>query len=140
MRICWEVPMTENQIKQIKILSYINWVITEKFGGDPGIRDMKALQSVVSLPGEGSLSCVLGEKLSNRKDLYAQLGWFIYYTIEREPFNSKNRSTVLLVLLWVLKYYRLEFDVDELAEYIKSIDPLKHGNSDISLWFSSHCR
>ncbi len=132
--------MTESQIRQIKLLSYVNWLVAEKFGGDQGIRDLKALQNVVSLPGDGSLSCVLGERLSNRKDLYAQLGWFVYYAIEGEPFNSKNRMTVLLILLWVLKYYRLEFDPDEMADYIKTLDPLKHGNSDISLWFSSHCR
>jgi len=132
--------MTEEQIRQIKMLSYVNWIVTEKFEGDQGVRDMNALKAVVSLPGGGTLSCILGERLSNRKDLYAQLGWFVYYAIEGEPFNSKNRTTVLLILLWVLKYYRLEFDPDELADFIKKIDPLKHGNSDILLWFSSHCR
>ncbi|HQE95658.1 MAG TPA: hypothetical protein PLV30_07555 [Candidatus Marinimicrobia bacterium] len=132
--------MTEEQIRQIKLISYANWLVTEKFGAEKGIRDIKALTAAVTLPGNGTLSCVLGERLSNRKDLYAQLGWFVYYMIEGEPFNSKNRTTVLLILLWVLKYYRLEFNAEELANYIKTLDPLKHGNSDISLWFSTHCR
>lgn len=132
--------MTEEQIRQIKLISYVNWLVTEKYSGDQGIRDIDALKTVVSLPGNETLSCVLGERLSNRKDLYAQLGWFVYHVIEGEPYNSKNRTTVLLVLLWILKYYRLEYDADEIADYIKKLDPLKHGNSDISLWFSGHCR
>jgi len=132
--------MTEEQIRQIKLITYVNWLVTERFSGDQGIRDMEALKTVVALPGDGTLSCILGERLSNRKDLYAQLGWFVYYIIEGEPFYGKNRTTVLLMLLWVLKYYRLEFDADQIADFIKTLDPLKHGNSDIALWFSGHCR
>jgi len=132
--------MIEEQIRQVKLITYVNWLVTERLSGDQGIRDIEALKTVVSLPGNGTLSCILGERLSNRKDLYAQLGWFVYYTIEGEPFNCKNRTTVLLMLLWVLKYYRLEFDADEITGYVKALDPLKDGNSDIALWFSGHCR
>lgn len=132
--------MTKDQIKQLKLICYAHWLLTQKFGGESGIRDKNVLKSVVTLPGGGSLTCFLAEKLPNRKDLYAQLGWFVYYIIDGEPFNSKNRKLALLVLIWNLKYYQLDFDADDLAEFIKNLDTLKQGNSDISLWFSNNCR
>ncbi len=132
--------MTEDQAKQIKLLSYVHWLISRRFGGEPGVRDLNALENAVALPGGGSLTCFLGERLSNRKDLYSQLGWFVYYLLDGEPFNSKNRSVVLLMLIWSLKYYQLELDIEALADFLKSLDTMKQGNSDISLWFASNCR
>jgi len=132
--------MTDDQKKEIKLLCYVNWMVTKKFDSEGRVRDLNSLKNVVSLPGGGSLTCFLGERLSNRKDLYAQLGWFMYYIIDGEPFNSKNRSVALLMLIWALKFYRLEFDVDALADFIASLDTMKQGNSDISLWFSNNCR
>jgi hypothetical protein len=132
--------MTDDQKKQLKLLCYVNWLINQRFDGEHGVRDLKSLENVVSLPGGGSLTSFLGERLSNRKDLYAQLGWFVYYMVDGEPFNSKNRTLALLMSLWTLKYYRLEFDVDDLADFVKVLDPLKQGNSDISVWFSNNCR
>ncbi len=132
--------MTKDQTKQLKLLCYVNWLVAQKIGGESGVRNIDALKSVVALPGGDSLTCFLGERLSNRKDLYTQLGWFVYYLIDGEPFNSKNRTLVLLMLAWCLKYYQLEFDVDTLADFIKNLDPRKQGNSDISLWFSNNCR
>ncbi len=131
--------MTKEQTKEVKLLCYVHWLLTQKFKGDSGVRDMNALKSVVSLPGGGSLTCFLGEKLSNRKDLYTQLGWYVYYSIDGEPFNSKNRKLVLLMLIWTLKHYQLEFDDNVLTDYIAQMDTLKEGNSDISVWFSNNC-
>jgi len=132
--------MTDNQKKELKLLCFVNWMVARKFDDDFGVRDLDSLKSVVNLPGNGSLTCFLGERLSNRKDLYSQLGWFVYYMISGEPFISKNRSVVLLMLIWVLNYYRLEFDVEALTDFIIMLDPLKQGNSDISLWLSNNCR
>lgn len=132
--------MTKDQTKQLKLLCYVNWLVAQKIGGESGVRNIDALKSVVALPGGDSLTCFLGERLSNRKDLYTQLGWFVYYLIDGEPFSSKNRTLVLLMLAWCLKYYQLEFDLDTLADFIKNLDPMKQGNSDISLWFSNNCR
>lgn len=132
--------MTSDQFAQVKILSFANWLLAQKFKSEPGIRDTKALENVVSLPGGGSLTSFQGEKLSNRRDLYTQLGWFVYYMVNGEPFNSRNRSTTLLMLMWCLNYYQLEYDIEALAEFIRNMDPLKQGNSDISLWFSNNCR
>jgi len=132
--------MTKDQVRQIKLICYANWLITEKVGGDKGVRDLQMLKATVTLPGGLSLTCFLGEKLPNRKDLFLQLGWFIFYMLDGEPFNARNRTTTLLLLLWVLRYYRLGFDAPEFAEYIRTLDTLKHGNSDISLWLANHCR
>lgn len=132
--------MTDDQKKELKLLCYVNWMVVKKFNDEHGVRDLSALRNVVELPGGGSLTCFLGERLSNRKDLYSQLGWFVYYMIDGEPFISKNRSVVLLMLIWALKYYRLEFDIEALADFIVMLDTMKQGNSDISLWFSNNCR
>ena len=63
--------MTEEQIRQIKLISYANWLVTEKFGAEKGIRDIKALTAAVTLPGNNPF-LRSGERLSNRKDLYAR--------------------------------------------------------------------
>jgi len=132
--------MTDDQARQVKLLAYVHWLLIRKFGGETGVRDVNALENAVALPGGGSLTCFLGERLSNRKDLYSQLGWFVYYVLDGEPFNSHNRSVVLLMLIWSLRYYQLEFDVEALADFLRNMDTLKQGNSDISLWFSNNCR
>lgn len=132
--------MTSDQRQEVKLLCYVNWMLTRKFGGETGVRDISSLLNAVKLPGGGSLTCFLGERLSNRKDLYGQLGWFVYYIIDGEPFNALNRTQVLTMLIWNLKYYRLEFDVNTLAEFIVNLDTLKQGNSDISSWFMNNCR
>lgn len=132
--------MTKEQLQQMKIISYANWLTTEKFGGVPGIRDVNMLKNVVSLPGNLSLSCLQGAKLLNRRDLYNQLGWFVYRMLDGEPFNSNNRRTVVLLLIWCLRYYHLDFQAEDLVEYILNLDTLKQGTTDISAWFTSNCR
>lgn len=132
--------MTKEQLQQIKIISYANWLTVEKFGGEPGIRDLNVLKNVVTLPGNLSLTCFQGAKLLNRRDLYNQLGWFVYRMIATEPFNSNNRRTVLLLLIWCLRYYHLNFIGEDLVQYIVNLDTLKHGTTDISAWFTGNCR
>jgi hypothetical protein len=132
--------MTDDQKKELKMLCYVNWMLAQKFNDEHGVRDVGALENVVALPGGGSLTCFLGERLSNRKDLYSQLGWFVYYMVDGEPFISKNRSVAMLMLIWTLGYYRLEYDVESLADFITFLDTMKQGNSDISQWFSNNCR
>jgi hypothetical protein len=109
-------------------------------GGEFGLRDLNALKTVISLPGNGSLTCLLGKRLLNRKDLYSQLGWFAYYMIEGEPFNSKNRTLAVLMLIWGLNRYQLEFDAENIAKFVIDLDTMKQGNSDISFWLSNNCR
>lgn len=132
--------MTKDQLHQMKIISYANWLVKQKFGGEAGIRDIAVLKNVVTLPANLSLTCFQGAKLLNRRDLYNQLGWFVYRMIDAEPFNSNNRRTVLLLLIWCLRYYHLNFNAEDLAQYISNLDTLKHGTTDISAWFTSNCR
>ncbi|MCF7886134.1 MAG: hypothetical protein K9M80_06540 [Candidatus Marinimicrobia bacterium] len=128
--------MTDDQKKELKILCYAHWNICKILDTETGIRDIDVLKDVISMPGGGSLNCLLGEKLTNKKDLYSQLGWFIYYTIEGEPFNSKNKALIVLVLEWVLNHYNLSHDLEDIAEYVDNIDTMRQGNADISNWFS----
>ena len=130
--------MTEDQRQELILLSYTHWNICKTLDTEPGIRDIEVLKDVVSMPGGGSLTCLLGEKLANKKDLYSQLGWFIYYTLEGEPFNSKNKSLIVLVLAWVLGHYDLEYKLEDIANYRDNLDTMRQGNADISGWFSDH--
>lgn len=132
--------MTDDQKRELKLLCYVNWMMAKKFDDEYGVRDFDKLKNVVELPGSGSLTSFLGERLSNRRDLYSQLGWFVYYMIDGEPFITRNRAMVLLMLIWTLSYYRLEFDLEALTDFVVMLDPMKQGNSDISLWLSNNCR
>lgn len=132
--------MTNEHKKQIKLLCYVHWILAKKFESESGVRDLCTLEEVVSMPGGGSLTCFSGTKLTNRKDLFAQLGWFVYYMLEGEPFNSKNKALTVLMILWCLEYYKLDFDQEEVVKFILEVDTLRSGNSDISTWFASHCK
>jgi hypothetical protein len=60
--------------------------------------------------------------------------------IEGEPFNSKNRTLAVLMLIWGLNRYQLEFDAENIAKFVIDLDTMKQGNSDISFWLSNNCR
>jgi len=132
--------MTNEQKRQVKLLCYVHWVLSKKFEVDSGVRDLTTLEEVVSMPGGGSLTCFSGSKLTNRKDLFAQIGWFVYYMLEGEPFNSKNKALTTLMVVWCLENYNLEFDKDRIIEFIKNVDTMRSGNSDISTWFANQCK
>jgi hypothetical protein len=132
--------MTSEQKRQIKLLCYVHWILSKKFDSEPGVRDLYQLEEVVSMPGGGSLTCFSGTRLTNRKDLFAQLGWFVYYMMEGEPFNSRNKALTTLMVIWVLEYYKLEFDKDKVVEFVTNVETMKSGNSDISNWFANNCK
>ncbi len=132
--------MTNEHYKQIKLLCYVHWIVSQKFNSEAGVRDIITLKEVVSMPGGGSLTCFTGDKLSNRKDLFTQLGWFVYYMIEGEPFNSRNKTLTSLMIIWVLNHYNLKYDTQNLMKFLENIDTMKTGNSDISSWFANNCQ
>ncbi|MFP4546944.1 MAG: hypothetical protein ACLFQM_02345 [Fidelibacterota bacterium] len=132
--------MTNEQARQIKLLCYVHWIVSKKYDVESGVRDLYTLEEVVSMPGGGSLTCFSGAKLTNRKDLFAQIGWFIYYMLEGEPFNSKNKALATLMIIWALEFYKLDFDKEKVVEYIDNVDTMRSGNSDISNWFQNHCK
>jgi len=131
--------MTDDQQREIKLLCYAHWLLCRNFKTESGVRDIESLKNVVDLPGGGSLTCLLGKRLSSRKDLYSQFGWFVYYLLEGEPFNSKNKALIMLMLVWCLNHYRLKYKIAEIRAYIEELDIMRQGNSDISSWFADHC-
>ncbi|MBN2281447.1 MAG: hypothetical protein JXQ65_12775 [Candidatus Marinimicrobia bacterium] len=132
--------MTSEQRRQVKLLCYVHWILSKRFEVDSGVRDLYTLEEVVTMPGGGSLTCFSGAKLTNRKDLFAQIGWFVYYMLEGEPFNSKNKALTALMVIWCLENYKLEFDKEKVIEFINTVDTMRSGNSDISSWFANQCK
>jgi len=128
--------MTEDQKKEMKIFAYTHWRVCKELDTDTGIRDIEALKNVVTMPGGGSLTCLLGQKLTNKKDLYSQIGWLVYYTLEGEPLNSKNKATIVLAISWILEHYNIDYDLEQIGDYIENLDIMNKGNADISAWFS----
>lgn len=118
----------------------MHWILSKRFEVDSGVRDLYTLEEVVTMPGGGSLTCFSGAKLTNRKDLFAQIGWFVYYMLEGEPFNSKNKALTALMVIWCLENYKLEFDKEKVIEFINTVDTMRSGNSDISSWFANQCK
>ncbi len=131
--------MIDDQQREIKLLCYAHWLLCRKFNTETGVRDLELLKNVIEYPGDGSLTCLLGEQLPTIMDLFSQLGWFVYYMLEGEPFNSKNKALIMLMLIWCLNYYRREYNADEIRAYIDDLDIMRQGNTDISSWLADHC-
>lgn len=57
----------------------------ERYGGDPGVRDMGLLQSAVAMPGAG----VLGQYLHG--DIFEMAAAYLFHIVQNHPFVDGNK-------------------------------------------------
>ncbi len=119
-------------MKKIKFLS-IDQVISlhelsiNNFGGKPGIRDFKLLDSAITLP----FSAFGGSFL--HKDIYEMAAAYIFHLIKDHPFFDGNKRVGVLSMIVFLELngYLISFTNDELAELGLSVASSKINKKEI---------
>jgi death-on-curing protein len=78
-----------------------------RYGGHPGIRDIKLLKSAVSMPAAG-----FGEQYLH-SDIYEMAAAYLFHIVRNHPFVDGNKRTGAVVSLVFLIMNGIEINADE---------------------------
>jgi death-on-curing protein len=79
----------------------------ERYGGDPGIRDLGLLQSAMAMPATGFGGCYI------HTDLYEMAAAYLFHIIQNHPFVDGNKRTGAVASLVFLSLNDVEIEADE---------------------------
>ena len=79
----------------------------ERYGGDPGLRDLSLLQSAVAMPAAGFGGCYL------HTDLYEKAAAYLFHIMQNHPFIDGNKRTGAVASLVFLSLNELDLEADE---------------------------
>jgi death-on-curing protein len=79
----------------------------ERYGGDPGIRDLGLLQSALAMPAAG-----FGERYLHQ-DLFEMAAAYLFHLIQNHPFVDGNKRTGAVAAMVFLLINDIEMEVDE---------------------------
>ena len=89
----------------------------ERYGGDPGIKNLGLLQSAVAMPSAGFEGSFL------HKDLFEMAAAYLYHITRNHPFVDGNKRTGAACALVFLELNGIEVqaDEDELVEIVTAV-------------------
>ncbi len=89
----------------------------ERYGGDPGIRDLDLLKSAIAMPMAGFGGQFLHE------DLFEMAAAYLFHITKNRPFIDGDKRTGVVCALVFLELNGIEINVDEstLAEMVISL-------------------
>jgi death-on-curing protein len=108
----------------------------ERYGGAPGIRDMKLLQSALALPPASFGGSFL------HTDLYEMPAAYLFHITRNHPFVDGNKRTGAVAALVFLALNDIEIDVDE-DSFEKVVLTAAAGQADkaaVAEFFRRHAR
>ena len=79
----------------------------ERYGGMPGIRDMKLLQSAVTMPAAGFGNSYFHD------DLFEMASAYLFHIVKNHPFIDGNKRTGAVAAVVFLIMNGIEVDADE---------------------------
>jgi death-on-curing protein len=79
----------------------------ERYGGDPGIRDLGLLQSALAMPAAG-----FGGRFVH-SDLYEMAAAYLFHIVQNHPFVDGNKRTGAVAALIFLALNDVVIDVEE---------------------------
>jgi death-on-curing protein len=79
----------------------------ERYGGDPGIRDLGLLQSATAMPAAGFGGCYL------HTDLFEMAAAYLFHITQNHPFIDGNKRTGAMASLVFLSLNELDLEADE---------------------------
>jgi len=95
----------------------------ERYGGDPGIRDLGLLQSALAMPAAG-----FGRRYLH-KDLYEMAAAYLFHITQNHPFVDGNKRTGAVAALVFLSINGIVLDTDEDA-FEKVVRSVAEGKCD----------
>jgi death-on-curing protein len=97
---------------------YLYTEVIQRTGGNPGIADERALESVLNKP----LVSFEGEDLY--PDLFTKVAVFMYALISNRPFIDGNKRTALMCAMFLLRSngYQVIAPKDQLVDLVKGVE------------------
>ncbi len=106
----------------------------ERYGGEPGIRDLGLLQSALAMPAAG----FGGRFLHN--DLFEMAAAYLFHITRNHPFVDGNKRTGAVCALVFLELNDMEINAgeDELVEMVTAVAEGRMEKGAIADFFRKH--
>ncbi len=108
----------------------------ERYGGDPGIRDLGLLQSALAMPAAGFGGRYL------HSDLFEMAAAYLFHIVQNHPFVDGNKRTGAVAALVFLSLNDIEIDADE-EEFESMVLSVAQGRADkaaVAEFFRKHAQ
>lgn len=105
-----------------------------RYGGDPGIRDLGLLQSALTMPAAGFGGRYL------HGDLYEMAAAYLFHIIQNHPFVDGNKRTgvVAALVFLALNNVVIEAEVDDVERLVRAVAESEAGKATVSEFFRKH--
>ena len=106
----------------------------ERYGGEPGIRDLGLLQSALAMPAAG-----FGDRFLHN-DVFEMAAAYLYHIARNHPFVDGNKRTGAACALVFLELNDIEVNAgeDALVEMVTAVAEGRAGKDAISDFFRRH--
>jgi death-on-curing protein len=108
----------------------------ERYGGDPGIRDLGLLQSAMAVPAAGFGGRYL------HTDLCEMAAAYLFHTTQSHPFidGNKRTGTVASLVFLSLNDVKLEADEEEFERVVLGVAEGKIDKASVAEFFRKNSR
>jgi len=108
----------------------------ERYGGQPGIRDLDLLQSALAMPAAG-----FGDRYLH-EDLLEMAAAYLFHIARNHPFVDGNKRTGAVVALVFLSLNDIEIDAEEdpFEQVVLAAAEGKWGKADVAAFLRDHVR
>jgi death-on-curing protein len=108
----------------------------ERYGGQPGIRDVRLLQSAIAMPAAGFGGRYLHE------DLFEMAAAYLFHIVRNHPFVDGNKRTGAVAALVFLSLNDVEIDAEEEAfeQAVLAVAEGKWSKADVAPFLRDHVR
>jgi len=108
----------------------------ERYGGQPGIRDLGLLQSALAMPAAGFGGRYLHE------DLLEMAAAYLFHIARNHPFVDGNKRTGAVAALVFLSLNDIEIEAEEEAfeQAVLAVAEGKWGKADVAAFLRDHVR
>ncbi|MEK7313045.1 MAG: type II toxin-antitoxin system death-on-curing family toxin [Deltaproteobacteria bacterium] len=106
----------------------------DRYGGSPGIRDIKLLESAVATPAAG-----FGEDYLHT-NIYEMAAAYLFHIIRNHPFTDGNKRTgaVAAIVFLMMNGIELHAGEDGLEKMVRSVAEGKMGKTGAAAFFRKH--
>jgi len=106
----------------------------ERYGGQPGIRDLGLLQSALAMPAAGFGGRYLHE------DLFEMAAAYLFHIARNHPFVDGNKRTGAVAALVFLSLNDIEIEAEEdsFEQTVSAVVEGKSGKADVAAFLREH--
>ena len=108
----------------------------ERYGGEPGIREIGSLQSAVATPQAGA-----GDEFLHR-DLFEMAAAYLFHIVQNHPFVDGNKRAGAVAAIVFLELNGIELEADEigLAALVRKVAEGEADKTHIAAFFRGLAR